>query len=515
MKRIIYTLFWLACLAWVNTANAQTSGNRVNFQVTYDVVTDRYTAWVVPLYNVPNATAPINNTATTEFGGTAQFTIKAPASFSVSDIQDVNGVWDKSPLRLGQTVPAQTWTGLDPLYNFWVVGKAPQETNYGSFQNGVPVRLFTFKGNGCFGPVIPLPFGDAFINQATTQASLNVANSFYSRSGQPAGGNVVPLEQFINITGTPADCRTIGATPDSGTLLAGTSTTVAVLSNDTNNGNPASITNVTVSLTVPPSSGTAVVNPNGTISYTPPPGFTGPVSFTYTICDRTVTTRCSPAVVTLNVLPPPAPQADLWIKKLVSVPAGQTVAVGATVNFSVVVMNLGPSAATGVVVTDALPANLSFVSSSANQGSYNTNTGLWTVGSLSVNQSVTLVMATAVLDGGVALNQAAITGRDQPDPNPGNDASSVCITAPIRLCSTELLTLSLPSQYQQVRWFFNGQEVQGVSSNTLTVGTPGTYTFEAIGTICPVTGCCPIVVVDGDCCKPFCVPIAITKRLRR
>jgi uncharacterized repeat protein (TIGR01451 family) len=513
MKRIIYVFGWIASLFLGGLAQGQSiSGNRVNFQVTYDAVTDRYTAWVVPQYNVPNMVAPINNTGTTEFGGTAQFTIKAPVAFSVSDIQDVNGVWDKTPLRLGPGVASQTWLGLDPLFNYWVIGKSPQETNYGSFKTGVPVRLFTFKGNGCFGPVSPLPAGDPFIGQANSQASLNVANSFYSRSGQPTGGNVLPLEQFANITGPAADCRPIGAVADSGTLLAGTTTTLNVLANDTNNGGPASITNVTVTLSGAPASGTAVVNSNGTISYTPAPGFTGPVSFSYTICDRTVTTRCSSAGVSLTVRPAPATQTDLSLSKRVSVPAGQTVAIGATISFSVVVMNLGPAVATNVVITDQLPANLSLVSSAASLGGYVSSTGLWTIASLSVNQSATLVVTTRVLDGGSILNQAAITRRDQPDPNPDNDIRSACVTVPIPLCSTELLQLSIPSQYQQVRWFFNGQLVQGVTSNTLIVGTPGTYTFEAVGTNCPVTGCCPIVVVDGNCCKPICIPVAITKR---
>lgn len=512
MKHIIYALCWLIGLAWTNLGYAQTlSGNRVNFQVTYDAGADRYTAWVVPQYNVPNA----NNTTSTEFGGTAQFTIKAPSSFSVLDIQDVNGVWEKNPLRLGPGVPQQMWIGLDPAYNYWVVGKAPQETNYGTFQNGVPVRLFTFRGNGCFGPVIPLPPGDAFINAADMQASLNAANSFYSRSGQPAGGNVVPLEQFVNITGNPADCRSIGATPDTGTLVAGTPTSVPVLTNDTNNGVPASPANVTVTLTNPPASGTAVVNANGTISYTPAPNFTGAVSFTYTICDRTVTTRCSSAPVSLMVLPADPPESDTWIKKLVSVPTGQTVALGASVSFSVVVMNLGPAAVTNLVLTDELPGSLSLISSSASKGNYAAGTGLWSVGSLSVNQSATLVVTAITKETGVLLNEASLTSQDQVDPNSLNNTSSACLSVPIPLCGNELLVLRLPAQYQSVSWFRNGQPVQGVTTNTLTVGSPGVYSFVTQGSNCPDTGCCPIVVVDGNCCKPVCVPIGVTKQIRQ
>ena len=83
-----------------------------------------------------------------------------------------------------------------------------------TFTPGTPIALFSFKGNGCFGPIKPLPPGDPFIASADNLYSLNVGNSFYSRSGQGAGGNVVPREQFIDITGGSANCSTPPATAD-------------------------------------------------------------------------------------------------------------------------------------------------------------------------------------------------------------------------------------------------------------------------------------------------------------
>jgi uncharacterized repeat protein (TIGR01451 family) len=118
-------------------------------------------------------------------------------------------------------------------------------------------------------------------------------------------------------------------------------------------------------------------------------------------------------------------QAELAIAKTVS---NSTPNVGDTVTFTVTLTDNGPASATGVQVTDLLPAGLTFVSDSPSQGTYSPATGLWTVGSLSNGSQATLVLQATVTAAGPRTNAASITHADQFDPNAGNNSASATET---------------------------------------------------------------------------------------
>ncbi|HEX3152354.1 MAG TPA: hypothetical protein VHR66_30050 [Gemmataceae bacterium] len=113
-------------------------------------------------------------------------------------------------------------------------------------------------------------------------------------------------------------------------------------------------------------------------------------------------------------------QSDLSIAKSVSNP---TPNVGDTIVFTLSVSNAGPDAATGVTVTDLLPAGVTFVSASASQGTYSSATGLWTVGTVAPGATPTLAITVKVTAPGSVINTAAIDG-DQFDPNTSNNTDS-------------------------------------------------------------------------------------------
>ena len=127
-------------------------------------------------------------------------------------------------------------------------------------------------------------------------------------------------------------------------------------------------------------------------------------------------------VFALGSAPPPT-TADLSLSNTVN---NTIPGVGENVTFTLAIDNAGPLDATNVEVTDQLPAGLSLVSATPSQGSYNSNTGVWDVGTVGNNDTATLdVVATTTTPGNVTYT-AEVTASDQNDPDstPGNGIAS-------------------------------------------------------------------------------------------
>ena len=115
------------------------------------------------------------------------------------------------------------------------------------------------------------------------------------------------------VCNTTGDCSTatvtvdvmpvVDALPDSIATIEDIAIDIDILTNDNDIPTVGTLTNTS------PSSGTAVINNNGTpgdpsddiITYTPDPGYVGTDSFTYTLCDSL--SNCSTATVTILVNP--------------------------------------------------------------------------------------------------------------------------------------------------------------------------------------------------------------------
>jgi VCBS repeat-containing protein/CshA-type fibril repeat protein len=191
--------------------------------------------------------------------------------------------------------------------------------------------------NVTVGPVNDLPEATEIPAQENDDAdtpTLDVSGNFsdpdgdpltFAANGLPPGLSIDPDTGIISGTIDPSASQdgpytvTVTATDPDGELVstsfvwtvnnpapvAGDNTTstpedtpiiIGVLGNDSDADDPISIT-----ATTPPANGSVVVNPDGTITYTPDAGFSGTDTFTYTITDADGATDT--ATVTVNVGP--------------------------------------------------------------------------------------------------------------------------------------------------------------------------------------------------------------------
>lgn len=178
----------------------------------------------------------------------------------------------------------------------------------------------------------------------------------------------------------------------------------------------------------------------------------------------------------------PANYADLSLTKSVSNAAPAT---GSSISYTLAVTNASgsPATATGVTVLDTLPAGFSFTSATG-FGSYNSTTGVWTVGSVPPGATRTLTISGTVnaTSGATILNSAEITASSAPDldSTPGNGAtgeddyaaasftvsgSRVAGVPPVLICPAG----STLHDWDSVSW----------SAGT----TSGSYALTAIGTM--------------------------------
>jgi VCBS repeat-containing protein len=97
------------------------------------------------------------------------------------------------------------------------------------------------------------------------------------------------------------------AASDTVTFTSGSSIKINVKTNDTDpNGNTLTVSSVVGS----PSAGTAVLNGDQTITYTPAAGFTGRASFNYKVCDNGSPSLCDTTIVFVTVPNVPPVAAD-------------------------------------------------------------------------------------------------------------------------------------------------------------------------------------------------------------
>lgn len=127
------------------------------------------------------------------------------------------------------------------------------------------------------------------------------------------------------------------------------------------------------------------------------------------------------------------PEIDIAVGKTVTVPSGASpdaVPIGEQVEFTITAENIpDPTSATAtdVVLTDQLPAGLTFVSSTGD-GAYDPSTGEWTLASIASGATASRTIIATVTTAESFVNTVSLTSLTQTDSNPSNNSASVQVT---------------------------------------------------------------------------------------
>tara|TARA_R110002124_G_scaffold71232_6_gene190937 strand:+ start:4419 stop:7085 length:2667 start_codon:yes stop_codon:yes gene_type:complete len=233
--------------------------------------------------------------------------------------------------------------------------------------------------------------------------------------------------------------------------------------------------------------GTWTVNSLGVVTFTPLDTFRSdptPVSYSIKDVKNYISNR---ATITITFK-----KADLAIVKTVS---NATPIVGSNVTFTLKVTNNGPSAATGVSVTDLLPSGYTYVSDNGS-GAYVSGTGVWTIGNLANSGITTLNIVATVKATGSYVNTATVSSTTI-DPTPGNNTSTntpvPCppvptfglVTKPTCIKTTGSIAIS---NYDAAYTYGITPSVGVTRSGSIITAPAGTYTVTATLGSCTSNG---------------------------
>jgi uncharacterized repeat protein (TIGR01451 family) len=206
------------------------------------------------------------------------------------------------------------------------------------------------------------------------------------------------------------------------------------------------------------------------------PAATGNLSNTATVSVPSGTTETNASNNSATDTDTLTPQADLSITK----DDGMTEAVpGNNVTYTIVVTNNGPSTATNVEITDVLPNDINFVS--ASQGTYDSGTGIDSIGSIDPGNSVTLTL-TGTVNGAAtgSISNTATVSSSTTDTNLGNnsanDTDTLTPQADLSVTKTDGQTSAVPGDQDTYTITVTNNGPSTVTSLTLTDTVPAALT---------------------------------------
>jgi uncharacterized repeat protein (TIGR01451 family)/CSLREA domain-containing protein len=309
----------------------------------------------------------------------------------------------------------------------------------------ITVNYATANGTATAGSDYTATSGILTFTPGTTVQTINV----------PIIGDTVneANETFTVTLSTPSNA-TIATGTGTGTILNDDGAPSLSIDSPSQAEGNSGTTNMTFTVTLTPASGQTV-----TVNYATANG-TATAGSDYTATSGTLTFTPGTTVQTINVpiLGDTNCEPDETFTMMLSTPSNATIAtangtgtitnddpcasdlsiakalnggpfkVGDNGTYTITVTNGGPSAASGVTVTDVIPAGTQFVSATPSQGTCSgTSTVVCAVGTLNNGGSATIALTVHFTAPGQITNNASVANANG-DNNPGNNSAGAAAT---------------------------------------------------------------------------------------
>jgi uncharacterized repeat protein (TIGR01451 family) len=195
------------------------------------------------------------------------------------------------------------------------------------------------------------------------------------------------------------------------------------------------------------------------------------------------------------------PFADLEVSKVAS---DTTPVVGTNFVYTIAVHNAGPDSAFNATVNDLLPVGVTYVSDDG-AGAYDSTTGVWTIGTIAADATVTLNITVSVDPGtaGTLISNTACADNSIPDPDQTDDCDTADITPDpvvivdpqaddLDIAVTETVSDPTPNEGDTISFTINALNGGPVAATglSLTVNLPAGVTFvssSGVGSYNPTT----------------------------
>ena len=441
------------------TSAALAPGASVSYQLTLAIPADSVLASLVNTATI--TTFPITDPNAANNAATDTDTVTTSADLSVTKTDSADPISPGDVLSYVITVTnngpsdAQNLQVTDTLPAFGSFAITGIVTNAGSCIDVgtlVTCTLGTLPAAGTWTITISV-----LLDPATPGGLYTDTAQVTSATPDPVPGNDSDAESTIVL---PAVDMVITKSDGVASVAAGTSTTYAITL--TNGGPSTALPGIVVSDPIPAGTTGSTLDPDcavaaGTFSCTTssPIAPFGVVTYHLTLAvppGYASATVANTATITFNPIAETDPSddsatdvdavtfsADLAITKT---DLADPVLAGNNVTYAITVTNLGPSDATGVVVTDSLPGSVTFVSAIPSQGSCAPAAGVVScpLGVVPFGATATIsIVVTTTIDG--PITDTATVSATTADPVPANDTDSETTTvtpaADLRIAKTD------------------------------------------------------------------------------